>query len=44
MHKLPTEVINATLQYLATKPFAEVVKLIEALNKAEEIKEEKQRN
>ena len=40
MYKLPKEVREALLNYLAAKPFAEVVRLIMAIEKLEEIKEE----
>jgi len=40
MYKLPNEVREALMNYLASKPFAEVVRLIMAIEKLEEIKEE----
>ena len=31
MYQIPQQLINATLQYLASRPYGEVVKLISAL-------------
>ena len=39
MYKLTKEVREALLNYLATKPFAEVVRIIMEIEKLEEIKE-----
>lgn len=41
MFKLKKDVIEKTLNYLAGRPFAEVAGLINELQQAEEIKEEK---
>lgn len=40
MLKVQKQVIAAILQYLSTKPFAEVFQLIGALQSLEEVKEE----
>lgn len=39
MFKIKKEVLQATLNYLATRPFADVFQLIQELQKVEEIKE-----
>lgn len=31
MTKLPTEILNATLEYLATRPYKEVYQLVKAI-------------
>ncbi len=36
-YKITEEVLNATLNYLAQRPFVEVFKLVEALQKSEEL-------
>lgn len=37
MTKLPTEILSATLEYLATRPFKEVYQLVQAIqNQSEE--------
>lgn len=44
MYKIDPQVINATLQYLSSRPYAEVVELINALKSGEleeEISEER---
>ena len=38
MIKLPAEVLNATLEYLANRPFKEVYQLVQAIqNQSEEV-------
>lgn len=39
MAKIPVEVLNSTLQYLATKPYAEVVDYINAIRENSKIDE-----
>ena len=39
-YKISEDILKGILQYLATKPYAEVAQGIEALNKLEEIKEQ----
>ena len=39
MAKIPVEVLNDTLQYLATKPYGEVVEYINAIKQGAKIDE-----
>jgi len=41
--KINEKLVNSILQYLASKPYAEVAGLIQELQKVEEIKEKKEK-
>lgn len=40
-YKIPANVLNATLQYLQTKPYQEVVQLVQLLGQLEKIESKK---
>jgi hypothetical protein len=39
-YKIEEKVLNATIQYLASRPYAEVFQLLQALQQSQEVKEE----
>ena len=41
MYQVPKEVIEATLQFLASQPYNQVAKLIQALQEVKPVEEEK---
>jgi len=39
-YKIEEQILNGVIQYLSTKPYAEVFKIMSVLSKLEEIKED----